>query len=377
MTSVERPSERDWFKINNVNELDSPALVFYPNRIADNIKLLLNSIDTVNRLRPHVKTHKSAEVTTLMINAGITKFKCATIAEAEMLGRCGAADVLLAYQLVGPKINRYLSLVSAFPSTKFSSLVDNAYSLNELSQAAKHAGLEINVFLDLNLGMNRTGILPNENALTLYREMSVKEGIKAIGLHGYDGHIHDSSLAERKARWQLAWNSINNLKDQIIANGLPAPIIVAGGSPTYPFYAELTDVECSPGTFVLWDKGYHDACAEQKYAVAAVLITRVISLPDQTKVSLDLGHKSVAAENVLAKRVYFLNAPEAKIIGQSEEHLVLEMPKGHGLKIGDVLYGIPIHICPTVALYDFAATVEEHKVDGAWEIISRKRKINI
>lgn len=377
MTNVETPAEQDWFNIDNVNELDSPALVFYPDRIADNIKRLVNSIDAVNRLRPHVKTHKSPEVTALMINAGITKFKCATIAEAEMLGSCGAADVLLAYQLVGPKINRYLSLVNSFPSTKFSCLVDNIYSLNELSEAANHVGLEINVFLDLNLGMNRTGIMPNENAIALYREMNFRQGIKAIGLHGYDGHIHDSSFIQRKARWQLAWRAIEDLKEQIIMAGLAKPVIVAGGTPTYPFYAELTDVECSPGTFALWDKGYQDTCAEQKYSVAAVLITRVISLPDETKVSLDLGHKSVAAENELVKRVCFLNASGAKIIGQSEEHLVLEMPKGHGFKIGDVLYGVPIHICPTVALYDFAATVKGREVNDVWNIISRKRKINI
>ncbi|MNY37761.1 hypothetical protein D3C86_1723440 [compost metagenome] len=100
-------------------------------------------------------------------------------------------------------------------------------------------------------------------------------------------------------------------------------------------------------------------------------------MPDETKICLDLGHKAVAAENELTKRVSFLNAAGAKIISHSEEHLVLEMPEGHGFKIGDVLYGLPIHICPTVALYDKAATVSRYKIDGEWTIISRKRKINI
>ncbi|MNL21696.1 hypothetical protein D3C87_1429990 [compost metagenome] len=155
------------------------------------------------------------------------------------------------------------------------------------------------------------------------------------------------------------------------------PLIIAGGTPTYPFYAEKEEVECSPGTFALWDKSYQDTCAEQDYDIAAVLISRIISLPDETKICLDLGHKAVAAENELTKRVSFLNAAGAKIISHSEEHLVLEMPEGHGFKIGDVLYGLPIHICPTVALYDKAATVSRYKIDGEWTIISRKRKINI
>jgi D-serine deaminase-like pyridoxal phosphate-dependent protein len=158
---------------------------------------------------------------------------------------------------------------------------------------------------------------------------------------------------------------------------LPLPVIVGGGTPTYPFYAAQPEVECSPGTFILWDKGYQNSFEEQEYSIAAVLISRVISLPDETKVSLDLGHKAVAAENELTKRVSFLNAPDAKIISQSEEHLVLEMAKGHGFKIGDVLYGLPIHICPTVALYDRAATVIDYKITGEWSIVSRNRKINI
>lgn len=370
-------AEQDWYIIDNVNELDSPALAFYPDRIERNIATLKASIDSVDRLRPHVKTHKSAEVTLLMINAGITKFKCATIAEAEMLGACGAADVLLAYQAVGPKVKRYASLVKAFPLTRFSCLVDNEDSLNELSEAVVASGLEINVFMDLNIGMNRTGIFPDDKALALYEKMSAIEGVKAVGLHGYDGHIHDASLSLRKEKWLVGWNAINSLKDSIVAKGLPRPVIVGGGTPTYSFYAEQVDVECSPGTFVLWDSGYQRSFGEQKYDVAAVLVTRVISLLNETKICLDLGHKAVAAENELTKRVSFLNAPEAKIVSQSEEHLVLELVKGHGFKVGDVLYGVPIHICPTVALYDRAATIANHKFTGEWSITSRNRKINI
>lgn len=369
--------EQDWYIIDNVNELDSPALAFYPDRIEHNIATLNASIDSVDRLRPHVKTHKSAEVTSLMIKAGITKFKCATIAEAEMLGACGAADVLLAYQPVGPKVKRYVLLVKAFPLTRFSCLVDNLRSLNEISAAAVASGLEINLFLDLNIGMNRTGIMPDERALALYEEMSAIKGVHVVGLHGYDGHIHDASLSERREKWLVGWNAIKSLKDSIVAKGLPAPVIVGGGTPTYPFYAEQAEVECSPGTFVVWDNGYQRSFGEQKYAVAAVLVSRVISLLNETKVCLDLGHKAVAAENELTKRVSFMNAPEAKIVSQSEEHLVLELAKGHGFKVGNVLYGVPIHICPTVALYDRAATITDHKFTGEWSITSRNRKINI
>jgi D-serine deaminase-like pyridoxal phosphate-dependent protein len=100
-------------------------------------------------------------------------------------------------------------------------------------------------------------------------------------------------------------------------------------------------------------------------------------LPAENKICIDLGHKSIAAENELNKRVFFLNAPELKFISHSEEHLVAETNTRHSYKPGDVLYGLPYHVCPTVALYERAYTVENNKVSGEWKTIARDRKIEI
>ena len=136
-------------------------------------------------------------------------------------------------------------------------------------------------------------------------------------------------------------------------------------------------VECSPGTFVYWDKGYEDMLAEQSFLPAALVVTRVISLPGDTTLCLDLGHKSIAAERELKERVYFLNAPELITVAQSEEHLVVEAGKDHQYKIGEVLYGLPYHVCPTVALYESAVTIEQHTITGEWKNVARDRKITI
>ncbi len=312
-----------------------------------------------------------------MLGAGIRKFKCATIAEAEMLGMCQAPDVLLAYQPVGPKVGRFIALIKAYPLTDFSCLLDGESTARVLAEAAITAGVKIKVFLDLNVGMNRTGIVPDERATALYHLISTIQGLEIAGLHAYDGHIHDPSFSVREEEWKVVLRSIRQLEQEIIAGDLPKPVIIAGGTPTFPFYAQIEDIECSPGTFVLWDKGYQEAFAEQEYLTAALVISRVISQTTATMITVDLGHKSVAAENELGRRVYFLNAPQAKMTGQSEEHLVLEMGTDHGFKIGDVLYGLPVHICPTVALYESAACIEDHQLTGEWKIISRERKINI
>lgn len=366
----------EWYEIKNINEIDSPALVVYPERVKENIRIIKNMIDA-DRLRPHIKTHKTKEVCLLLLEAGITKFKCATIAEAELLGICGAPDVLLAYQPVGPKLNRFIALFSKFPSTKFSCLLDNFSSAEDFSKAAQQAGLSIPVFIDLNAGMNRTGIAIGNTATDLYKKASSLPGLEVAGLHIYDGHIRHTDLQKRKEESDAVFNEIEKLKEELVAAGLDKPVIVAGGTPTFPVHLARHEVECSPGTFVYWDAGYLNNYKEQNFSPAALVITRIISMPEPTKLCLDLGHKSVAAENDLQNRVVILNAPDLKPISQSEEHLVVEAPPSHRYKIGDVFYVLPVHICPTCALYEKAIAIEDGVAVNEWPIIARNRTITI
>jgi len=370
----------NWYEIKNINQLDSPALVVYPERVNHNIRTAIEMIGDVNRLRPHIKTNKCPQVAKLMLEAGIKKFKCATIAEAEMLAQCNAPDVLLAYQPLGPKLHRFIELIKKYPTTKFSCLTDNIKAANEQSEAFAHSNLVVPVFIDLNVGMNRTGISPDENAVELFIHCKTLKGISFVGLHAYDGHIRDSDYSAKKEKCDAAFKLVESLNEK-----LKLPTIIMGGSPAFSVHCKRKNIECSPGTFVYWDKGYSDLCPEQNFQTAAVLITRVISLPAD-KICLDLGHKSVAAENEIGKRVYFLNAPELKAISQSEEHLVVEAGEEHTYKTGDILYGLPFHICPTVALYDSVYTIENARPDdpvgrgmvtGEWKNIARDRKLTV
>jgi D-serine deaminase-like pyridoxal phosphate-dependent protein len=331
-------------------------------------------IDDPQRLRPHVKTHKNKEVTQLLMAAGINKFKCATIAEAEMLALCGAADVVLAYQPVGPKLKRFVQLTQQYPNTHFACLVDNTTSAQAIGNAFVAADATINVYIDLNVGQNRTGIAPGEKAIALYNYCAQLSGLSMAGLHAYDGHIR-GSLQERTAACNEAFAPVEAMKTSLQTMGHSAINIIAGGSPCFPIHAKRAHVECSPGTFVFWDKSYLDQCPEQPFQLAALVVTRVVSLPNATHICVDLGHKSVAAENELSKRVAFLNAPDLKPVSQSEEHLVLNAGEGHSFQAGDVLYGVPLHVCPT--LYERAYTVEHGNVSGEWKIVARDRKIGL
>ncbi len=369
--------KNNWYTINNINEIDSPALVVYIDRVKENISTLINMIDDVSRLRPHVKTHKIKEATLLLIEAGVNKFKCATIAEAEMLGMCSAKDVLLAYQPIGPKLKRFVDVIKKYPQTKYSCLVDNKIAAEEMNKVFAENNLTVNIFIDLNVGQNRTGIVPGDEALDLYIYCASLKNIKPIGLHAYDGHIRDVDFDARKQKCDEAFLLVEKMQQQLKLKGFAEPIIIAGGSPTFSIHSKRKNIECSPGTFIFWDKGYLDLCPEQNFIPAALVITRIISLPTKITLCLDLGHKSVAAENAINKRVYFLNAPELKAAGQSEEHLIVEAGENHHYKVGDILYGLPIHICPTIALYERAIVIENNTAKGEWRIIARDRKITV
>lgn len=365
----------EWYELKEPEKLDSPALIIFPDRVRENIKILVSMIDDVNRLRPHVKTNKCMEACELMREAGIKKFKAATISEAEMLALSGANDVLLAYQPVGPKLKRFVDLIQAFSAVKFSCLIDNSRSAARMDMFFGKINLRVPVYIDLNVGMNRTGISPGPDAIQLYNDWINAAGIQPVGLHVYDGHIRNADFVKRKKECDESFSAVVRLKEALVEKMLPEPVIIAGGTPTFSIHCKRKNIECSPGTFIYWDKGYQDLCREQTFLPAALVVSRVISTPDTNRVCLDLGHKSIAAESELTKRVYFLNAPEVQAIAHSEEHLVLHTSPGHNYKPGDIFYGLPFHICPTIALHERAFTIENGLVTGEWKNIARDRRI--
>lgn len=361
----------------NLETIDSPALLVYPALVRKNIAEMIRMAGSVDRLRPHIKTHKTAEGIRLMQEQGIYKFKCATIAEAELLALNSAVDVLVAHQPVGTKIARLIALVLAYPQTKFSCIVDDVNHAKIIGAQIEKAGQVVDVYIDINVGMNRTGIAPNEEALQLFESLLNLPGLRLAGLHVYDGQHRQTDPIEREQVSNEAFEQVYTLVDLMQQKGHAAPKIIAGGSPSFSAHAKKLDRECSPGTNIFWDHGYATICPEQAFEPALHILTTVISLPGSNRVCLDLGHKAVAAENDLKKRVYFPNHPDLVPVGQSEEHLVMETQQREKYKVGDLLIGIPYHVCPTVALHETLIAIEDNQIVGSWKVEARKRKINI
>jgi len=365
-----------WYEVREVDNIPSPALLVYPERILHNIREMVRIAGGPARLRPHIKTHKTAEIIRMQQQAGIDRFKCATIAEAELLGQCGATDVLMAYQPVGPDPHRLLTLQQRFGQTRFSALADHPATLDRLESLARKRDTVFRLYLDLNTGMNRTGIIPGAQAADLYARMCESPYLEACGLHAYDGHIRHTDFGQRKAASDQAFEAVEALKASLESAGYRVPSIIAGGSPTFPVHALRPEVELSPGTTLLWDARYAELFPDMDFLPAAVLLSRVVSRPSPGTFCLDLGHKAIAPEMEFP-RVSLFGWEQCRQSGQSEEHLVLECGDETPGEIGQPVYGIPMHICPTVAKYPELLVVEGGELSGQWRVAARDYKLTL
>jgi D-serine deaminase-like pyridoxal phosphate-dependent protein len=365
--------------IKDTSQVFSPGLLFYKTLIARNIQNLVKRVGNPDRLRPHVKTHKTRQIVKMEREAGITKQKCATIAEAEMLAQCEVADILLSYPMIGPNCGRFAQLVKRYPASKFSVIADHAGGIQQLSEATKKAGQEAEVLLDLDVGQHRTGIAAGRAGRQLYEMFECLPGLRPGGLHVYDGHNHQHPLEERKSAVQTMLEPVLEFREALTKAGLPVPRMVFGGTPTFPVFAtlEIAGAECSPGTCVLNDFNYGQWFQDLgEFTPAALLLTRVISRPTPTRVTFDLGYKAVASDPPAGKRCVLLSVKGDHVL-QNEEHLVVETPQADEFAPGDVAYALPAHICPTCALHQFAYVVENGQVVDRWEIASRDRVLTI
>jgi D-serine deaminase-like pyridoxal phosphate-dependent protein len=224
--------------------------------------------------------------------------------------------------------------------------------------------------------MNRTGILAGEDAVKLYKMIEKLPGLNAEGLHVYDGHIHESNFSVREKICNDAFLTVTKLIHRLESSGSRQIQVVAGGTPTFPIHASRGRVETSPGTSVLWDYGYSSSFSDMDFLHSAVLLTRVISKPACDLICIDLGHKAVASE-MPHPRIKIPGIDNYDFISHNEEHMVIKTDQAQKMKVGDELYCIPYHICPTVDRFDKVSVVRDGKVTEQWKVEARKREITI
>lgn len=359
-------------------QLLSPSLLVFRELVRQNLRTMITLAGGAERLRPHCKTHKMPDLVRLQCALGIRKHKAATIAEVEMLARAGVTDIVLAFPIVGPNVDRVVHLRKAFPEVTLAVTVDDPAPLAALGASAHQAGITIEVLVDLNVGMNRTGIALGPAAIALYQQLGKTPGLIPGGLQIYDGHNSGADPDQRKASVAETWARVTTLIEELERSGLPIPRLVCGGTGSLPAFAQLSDprIELSAGTTVLHDTGYGDRYPDLAAIVpAALILTRVISRPAPEHLTLDAGHKSASPDQPLGQRLRLLDLPDVPTVVHSEEHWTIKTDAAAKYPPGTPLLAIPRHVCTTTHLHEFAYVIENGELVDTWTITARNRQL--
>lgn len=370
----------NFYNFEEIKNTPSPSLLYYRNIIQQNIDTAISITKSKNSLWPHIKSHKMPNVIRLSISNGITRFKCATISEAEIAATCGATDVLLAYPIIGPNIKRFLNLRIAFPQTHFYAIGDNIESIYLLSNLQKDCPVHTDLFIDVNLGMNRTGV-PLENLEKFIEKCKEIPGISIVGFHCYDGHQTNSDPIIRKKKIHEMSKKLKKILDCIIIKNPNYANIIIGGSPSFPYLVDewKNDVHYttyfSPGTVFIYDYGYQKKYPDLPFFPGAAILTRVVSHPNDALFTIDCGYKSIASDPP-GPKAFLLGVDNYEECFQSEEHWTFRMKKGYEKErppIGKELFLLPTHICPTSALYNHAIVIDNKHIVAQWPVTARNR----
>ena len=366
------------YRIESTDDILTPALVLYPEAIAANIERTIDLLDGhADRWRVHVKTGKLNFTLRLLLDRGVRAFKCATT--LELLNACqnGAVDVLVAYPLIGANAQRVQQIQRLFPEVRISVLAETE------EQVAQWKGSGIGIFLDINPGMNRTGVeINHRDKLMRLAEAIGSSGIEFRGVHYYDGQFGAVAEPERTAKAHAGYAQLLELVHELEGGGTRVPEVITAGTPTLPcslsyngFRNQQFVHRVSPGTIVYCDAtSQAQLPAEYGYAPAALVLTRVVSHPRADIVTCDAGHKAVSADAGVPTCVV-VGHPELTPLSPSEEHLPMAVREGsEPPRVGDTLFLVPRHVCPTVNNFDSALIVNEGKVCAVEEVSARGRE---
>lgn len=356
----------------------TPALAIYPAIVRHNIQCMIRALGgEPSRWRPHLKTVKLEAMMKLVVDAGVTTAKCATTLELLTACRSGFSDVLVAYPHSGRNAQRVASIAAEFPGVRISALVESD------AQVEQWTGTAVELFIDINPGMNRTGIErdhPEAIRQVAFRIRS--EGLVFRGLHFYDGNSTEPDFAERTQRAQARYAELLGVASFLENAGIPVPEIVTAGTPALPCVIPYEPLwkgsfrhQVSPGTVVYNDSSsLKQLPAEYGFQPAVIVISRVISHPKTGVVTCDAGHKSVSVDSGVPNCLV-LGHPGLEAQKPSEEHLPFALRDSSPAPgIGDALYLLPRHVCPTVNNFDRAALVENGAVTSLESVSARGRE---
>jgi D-serine deaminase-like pyridoxal phosphate-dependent protein len=363
------------YRVNGAEEVLTPALVVYPDLVASNIARTLDLLGgNVDRWRPHIKTAKIGYTLRMLVDRGVRNFKCATTLELLVACRSGAVDVLFAYPAVSANARRVREMADQFPDVRISVLAENE------EQVRQWQGSRVGIFLDINPGMNRTGVEQNQADKTVRLVRGIRDvGLEFRGLHYYDGQYGGLEQRERTVAAHAGYDRLLELVNEIRRTGMSMPEVITAGTPTFPcslayegFHAKGFVHRVSPGTIVYCDAtSLAQLPGEYGYVPAVLVLSRVVSRPRDGIVTCDAGHKAVSADAGIPTCVV-VGHPELMPLAPSEEHLpVSSGEEMRNPQVGESIYLLPRHVCPTVNNFDSALLVRDNQIASVEKVSAR------
>jgi D-serine deaminase-like pyridoxal phosphate-dependent protein len=375
-------SEYAWdpsYAVSNLDDVMTPALVVYPENIASNIERTLALLGgDGDRWRVHIKTAKLGYTLRMLVERGVRNFKCATTLELLVACQSGAADVLVAYPVIGANARRVREIAEQFPQVRVSVLVENPEQLQQWR------GSRLGIFIDINPGMNRTGIDEGHGAEVFDLAKAIgASGLEFRGVHYYDGQHREPDMRERAVAAHHGYTRLIKIVSEIERIGIRVPEVITAGTPTLPSSLSFEGFRnagfvhrVSPGTVVYCDaSSLAQLPADYGYRPAVLVLTRVVSHPRVGIVTCDGGHKSVSADSGVPTCVV-MGHSELTPLSPSEEHLPLQVREGAaGPAVGEALYLLPRHVCTTVNNFSDALVVRKGDIESVEKVTARGREM--
>lgn len=347
------------------SELDTPALWVDLSSLEANIHRLAGECQAAGvGWRPHVKGIKVPAIAHLALDAGAIGVTCAKAGEAEVMAGAGIRDVLIANQVVGAQ--KIARLVELRRRAEVKVAVDNPANVDKLGRAAREAGIELGVVVEVDVGMRRAGVAPGQPTLDLSRRVHETDGLRFRGMMAWEGHARRvEDLVRRRAVIEEAVGLLTESADLCRREGLPVSIVSAGGTGTYHVTAYLrgvTEVQAGGGIF--------GDVASQNWGVgtepALFVQATVTSRPAGDRIVVDAGFKALPRWHSVPRPIGLEGMVSFEA---SAEHgkLTLEMPN-QAVQVGDTLDFVVGYGDETVLLHDRLYGVRNGLVEAVWQI---------
>ncbi len=359
----------------HLETLETPVPIVDLDRLTHNLDRMA-AYATLHdlQLRPHVKTHKSPRIATEQLQRGAIGLTCATTHELEVMAAV-CDDLLLAYPPVGAaRLERLMRLPER---TQLTVAADSAACLPALAMAAKLARRDVDVYVEVDMGMKRVGVNPHDGVVALARAVHQQAALRFAGITFYPGHVREQVSEQGQAVAELA-RHVAMIREQLDDAGLPPRVISGGSTPLAWRIHEVAGVtEVRPGTYVYNDRTTANIGACDWDDCALTVLATVVSTAVPGQAVIDAGTKALAREPLRAAGdgwAALLDRPEVTVQRMSEEHGVLDLSHTDWRpRIGERVRLVPNHVCIVVQQFDEIVGVRGDYAETTWPVAARGR----